>query len=66
MPRMWTDILDVRRCDRCGTTIGVLAEHHYDDGESSIAWQKIPHVLKQCTRMLELSREEWPPQGVLF
>ena len=59
------EVLDVRRCSRCHSVLTALLQ---DDGLTeggepyrAIYWgPRRSHSADDCSRMVELAREEWP------
>jgi hypothetical protein len=59
------EIIEVlRRCTKCGGALRVLLGHTYftHDGKAVYAeWSETaPHTLRDCNRLVTLTREEWP------
>jgi hypothetical protein len=62
---MEREIRDVRRCNRCQEVVQALVHDKYldDTGEQVQAVFWLPrrkHSDDDCSRMLELGKEEWP------
>jgi hypothetical protein len=52
-------------CVLCGSLLSIVTWYLDEcSGEEEIRREEIPHPTQECTRLLKLYREEWPPSAV--